>query len=46
VALSPVLTHLQGCTEGSPEEDELKILIDTIEVYEAKCWPEEPGGKG
>ena len=39
---------LQGCSEGSPEAAELKRVIDAIEAYEAKRWPEgkEPGGKG
>jgi hypothetical protein len=36
---------LMGCTEGSPEEEELASLTDAIE---AKRWPEGkiPGGKG
>jgi hypothetical protein len=39
---------LMGCTEGSPEEEELASLTDAIEAYETKRWPEGkiPGGKG
>jgi hypothetical protein len=36
-----------GCTEGSGEEPELNMIVDTLEAYEIK-WPlcKEPGGKG
>jgi hypothetical protein len=39
---------LQGCSEGSPEEAELASIIDAIEKYETKRWPDGkvPGGKG
>jgi hypothetical protein len=39
---------LVGCTENSPEEQELEAIVDAIEAYEAKSWPEGkiPGGKG
>lgn len=39
---------LDGCTEGSEEEAELKMIADTIETYEAKRWPDGKvsGGKG
>ena len=30
---------LVGCTEGSPEEEELRTLADAIDAYEAKRWP-------
>jgi hypothetical protein len=40
-----------GCQEGSGEETELKTLVDAIEAYEARRWPQgrDPsvlGGKG
>ena len=39
---------LGGCTEGSDEETELKMIADTVSAYEAKRWPDGvvPGGKG
>jgi len=39
---------LQGRSEGSPEEVELESIVDAIDAYEARRWPEgkEPGGKG
>jgi hypothetical protein len=39
---------LDGCAEGSPEETELKSIVDAVEAYQAKRWPsgKEAGGKG
>ena len=30
---------LVGCTDGSPEEEELRTLADVIDAYEAKRRP-------
>jgi hypothetical protein len=40
--------ELVGCTEGSPEEKELRSLGDVIDAYEAKRWPsgKVAAGKG
>ena len=40
--------ELMGCTEGSPEKEELRALTDVIDAYEAKRWPsgKMAGGKG
>jgi hypothetical protein len=39
---------LQGCAEGPPEEAELQRIVEAIEAYERRRWPDgkEPGGKG
>ena len=38
---------LEGCTEGSDEAAELKMIAETLEAYECKRWPDgvERGGK-
>ena len=38
---------LEGCTEGSDEETERKMIADTLGAYEAKRWPDgvAAGGK-
>ena len=48
VLLTKRADELAGCTEGSPEEDELRALADVIDAYEAKRWPSGKmvGGKG
>jgi hypothetical protein len=38
---------LEGCTEGSQEVTELRVIADTVGAYEAKRWPNgaASGGK-
>jgi hypothetical protein len=38
---------LAGCTEGSDEGTELKMIAETVSAYEAKRWPDGvvPGRK-
>jgi hypothetical protein len=39
--------ELGGCTEGSAEEKVLETIVNAIEAYQVKRWPERkiPGGK-
>ena len=39
---------LSGCIEDSPEQDELRVIADASEAYEARRWPrgKVEGGKG
>jgi hypothetical protein len=32
--------EIGGCPDGSAEDTELKGIIDALEAYEAKRWPE------
>jgi hypothetical protein len=51
-AMHALLVHradrLAGCTEGSPEEQELSEIVSALDAYERKRWPEGkiPSGKG
>ena len=51
-AMHALLLHradqLEGCIEGSAEEQELLAIVNAILAYEQKRWPEGkiPGGKG
>ena len=40
--------QLDGCTENSPEQEELEAIADALGAYERKRWPDGkvPGGKG
>jgi hypothetical protein len=39
---------LIGCTDGSADQDELEVIGEAIEAYEAVRWPDGKiaGGKG
>ncbi len=51
-AMHALLVHradrLDGCTEGSPEEQELSEIVSAIVAYEQRRWPhgKTAGGKG
>jgi hypothetical protein len=51
-AMHALLVHradrLDGCTEGSPEEQEHSQIVSALDAYERKGWPEGkiPSGKG
>ena len=51
-AMHALLVHhadqLEGCIEGSAEEQELLAIVSAILAYEQKRWPEGKilGGKG
>jgi hypothetical protein len=40
--------RLMGRVENSDDEEELVLIGEAVETYEAKRWPKgkEPGGKG
>ena len=40
--------RLEGCTEGSPEEQEYASIVSAIVAYEQRRWPDgkTAGGKG
>jgi hypothetical protein len=40
--------QLEGCIEGSAEEQEYSAIVSAIDAYERKRWPEGKiaGGKG
>ena len=35
-----IADKLDGCVEGSEEDAEFKRIAETLEVYEAKRWPD------
>ncbi len=36
-----VIDRLMGATPGTPERDEMEVLVTLVEAYEAKHWPIE-----
>jgi hypothetical protein len=40
--------QIEGCTKGSAEDAEYRMIAETLEAYECRRWPggKVPGGKG
>ena len=35
-----VADQLKGCSEGLPEEAELKVIADPLNAYDCRRWPD------